>query len=265
MIELQDWVDVDEVGPIAGPDAVSRFAPLLALGQSELERADAERLSRRIRSYAHWFEVYFSRQQSTDDIVGQDNLLRYRACRRLLVVAAPGSTSLDLISVIAAAQLCGPELHISVAAGEHAPLDARAVEALGRACRLPIRAETPNELAIRLSALEPERARWLGAPGAEAPEALLRAAARIGCHVSQRPVLGHGRYELAFYHREQAISRDYHRYGHLGFKSPDLERPARSPERVNSGGRTANGAQPPSLNTNSSAMFSPSGPAARGP
>ena len=39
--------------------------------------------------------------------------------------------------------------------------------------------------------------------------------------------LGSGRYELLFNHREQAISSDYHRYGHLGWRSEGL-----APERL---------------------------------
>jgi len=61
------------------------------------------------------------------------------------------------------------------------------------------------------------------------------------------PVLGSGRYELLFNHREQAISSDYHRYGHLGWRSEGLA------------------PQLSSLKMNSNATFSPNGPAARGP
>jgi len=57
---------------------------------------------------------------------------------------------------------------------------------------------------------------------------VLRAAAQLGCYVSVRPVLGNGRYELLFNHREQAISVDYHRYGHLGWRSEGLAREPRS-------------------------------------
>jgi RHH-type proline utilization regulon transcriptional repressor/proline dehydrogenase/delta 1-pyrroline-5-carboxylate dehydrogenase len=48
------------------------------------------------------------------------------------------------------------------------------------------------------------------------PPAVLSAANPTGVLVARAPVLAEGRIELLWYVREQSISRDYHRYGHLG-------------------------------------------------
>ncbi len=266
VLQLQDWDDGDATGPLAPDEEVAALEPLIAWARAQLAATDVERLVTRLRSYQHWLAEYFQREHPTDDIVGQDNLLRYLSCRALLIAAAPGGRVIDLASAIGAALLSGNELHVSVIAGDGALLDAAAVEALARACRSPIRAELPGELAARLAGVAPERMRWLGAASAP-PEVVLRAAARLGCHVSTRAVLGHGRHELLFNHREQAISRDYHRYGHLGFRSLELDASKSEPLRPSAAGAPGREVSPHSraAKTNSSATFSPSGPAARGP
>jgi RHH-type proline utilization regulon transcriptional repressor/proline dehydrogenase/delta 1-pyrroline-5-carboxylate dehydrogenase len=76
-----------------------------------------------------------------------------------------------------------------------------------------------DELAARLPDSGYERVRWLGGAAQRAPERVLRSAAACGTFVADQRVLWHGRYELLRYHREQTISFDYHRYGHLGWKS----------------------------------------------
>lgn len=267
VLQLQDWEEGGAEGPMAPPALIAPLAPLVEWARSVLSAALVERLVARLRSYRHWLDEYFRREHPTDDIVGQDNVLRYRACRALVIVVAPGSSLLDVASSLGAASLCDNELHVSVIAGEGSPLPGASVEALSLACRCAIRAESPAQLAARLAGIGAERLRWLGAPGLEPLDVVLRAAARIGCHVSTRPVLGHGRHELLFNHREQAISRDYHRYGHLGFRSLELaERPpgAHGP-RGGGGAERRETAHSRASKTNSSATFSPSGPAARGP
>lgn len=242
VIELQDWADAaPRAVRIEAPEPpLERVAPLLAWARHQLGSEDWERLLSRVQSYTEWQSRYFSREHSTDAVIGQDNWLRYLPCRTLVVVAAPGCTLLELASAVAAALASGLELHISVMTALQMTITPAQLEGIAQAIGRPTRRESGAELAGRLPALAAERVRWVGPQGDEPPESLLRAAARIGCHVSTRPVVGHGRYELTLYHREQAISRDYHRYGHLGFRTPAVQvRSSSSSER--SGSRSSIG------------------------
>lgn len=50
----------------------------------------------------------------------------------------------------------------------------------------------------------------------DVPLVVRNEAALEGIYLSAEPVLAEGRIELLRYHREQAISHSYHRYGNLG-------------------------------------------------
>jgi len=115
-------------------------------------------------------------------------------------------------------------VHLSASVAGVGGVASRDLVIMGQAARLPVNVEEPGDAATRLElgSIKYERLRWLARHGAAPPDALLRAAAALGCHVSVRPVLASGRYELLFHQREQAISVDYHRYGHLGFRSEGL-------------------------------------------
>jgi len=280
--QLQDWSDrehVPAIGSASGRGNVELLAPLLDWARAELEPPDIERFIARIKSYGRWLEQYFWEKHPSAPVLGQDNWLAYRACGPLLAVAAPGCRWLDVASVVAAARLSGSDLCLSSMRGDGGLSPAR-FEALGKAGQVPAHVESLPEIMSRLTGAAPidgplasargahasgrggsafERLRWLGAPEVDPPEALLRACARAGCHVSRRPVIAHGRYELLFYHREQTVSVDYHRYGHLGWKSDGIH-------VGTAAGRSQRAeAQSPAPKMNSSATFSPSGPAARGP
>jgi RHH-type proline utilization regulon transcriptional repressor/proline dehydrogenase/delta 1-pyrroline-5-carboxylate dehydrogenase len=157
-------------------------------------------------------------------VLGQDNVLVYRPAGPLLIVAADGGRALDVTSALGAGLVSGCEMHLSLSGDGVGSLASRELVLLGQAARVPTRVESPGEIAARLErhATKFERLRWVAEPGVAPPDALLRAAAAIGCYVSTRAVLAHGRYELTFNHREQTLSIDFHRYGHLGFRSEGL-------------------------------------------
>jgi RHH-type proline utilization regulon transcriptional repressor/proline dehydrogenase/delta 1-pyrroline-5-carboxylate dehydrogenase len=189
------------------------------LGQSELPRLRA-----RLQDYLDWVERHFRVAHSTAAVLGQDNVLLYRPAGPLLIVGDEGGRALDVLSTLGAGLIAGCEMHLSLSAAGVGGLAAPEWLPLARAARVPIEVESPSELAARLDRAVGgfERLRWVAQAGRSPPDALLRAAAAINCHVSRRAVLGHGRYELTFHYREQTISVDFHRYGHLGFKSEGL-------------------------------------------
>ncbi|MEY4547296.1 MAG: Bifunctional protein PutA [Pseudomonadota bacterium] len=247
LLELSDGLTASAPEQLAA--LPPRLEPLAHWARTQLSAEDLRQWATRVRGYEHWLREHFRKEHLAPEVLGQDNLLRYQPCRAL-VVATSGSESLALASACAAALLAENGWELSwcrepgaapaVRAGE---LDEQSFQSLLAACGCSGSIESAEQLALRLSGIE--RVRWLDASG-RAPEALLRAAGSLGCHVETRPVLAHGRYELLFHHREQAISREYHRYGHLGWRSAEF-------------------VQSVSPTMNSNATFSPRGPAARGP
>jgi RHH-type proline utilization regulon transcriptional repressor/proline dehydrogenase/delta 1-pyrroline-5-carboxylate dehydrogenase len=181
-------------------------------------------LHARIDDYHGWAERHFRAAHSSSPVLGQDNVLVYRPAGPLLVVAADGGRALDVVSALGAGLVSGCEMHLSLSGDGVDSLASREFVLLGQVARVPTRVESPAEIAVRLdrSVTKFERLRWIGGREVAPPDALLRAAAAVGCYVSTRAVLAHGRYELIFNHREQTLSVDFHRYGHLGFRSEGL-------------------------------------------
>jgi RHH-type proline utilization regulon transcriptional repressor/proline dehydrogenase/delta 1-pyrroline-5-carboxylate dehydrogenase len=235
VLQLVELADADESAPSSASDAVLASSlglrGLAGFARQKLSAAELLRFHGRVQSYAEWLREHFRRDHPAAEVMGQDNLLRYLPCGSLLVLATGDSGWLDLASVLAAALLAGNTLRLGLCndAPSTRALDAdfeRDFAALGLACGAQTAIQPTRQLATRLEGVD--RIRWLGRGSEPPPEVVLRAAAELGCHVSVRPVLGHGRYELLFNHREQAISIDYHRYGHLGWRSEGLDSEQRS-------------------------------------
>jgi RHH-type proline utilization regulon transcriptional repressor/proline dehydrogenase/delta 1-pyrroline-5-carboxylate dehydrogenase len=225
--ELQEILDApcERLPEPSSPTSLPPAArALLEWSQTRLDAGDVARLRARIHDYQAQIEGHFSLPQPSAAVVGQDNFLLYRPVGPLLLVAGEKAAPLDVVSALAAGLLSGCELHLSLSPAGVGAVASRELVLLGQLARTPTRVEALTDVAARLEreATKYERLRWIAGPDPAPPDALLRAALAIGCHVSIRPVLAHGRYELTFYHREQTISVDYHRYGHLGFRSEGL-------------------------------------------
>jgi RHH-type proline utilization regulon transcriptional repressor/proline dehydrogenase/delta 1-pyrroline-5-carboxylate dehydrogenase len=247
LLELQDGPA--ESAPQVLEDLPPQLESLAQWARAELSVGDLRQWAARVRGYEHWLRSYFRKEQPAPEVLGQDNLLRYLPCRALLLVATSESEPLAVACACAAALLSGSGWELcwcraTGAAARAGGLGEATFQSLLAACGCSGGVASEQELAARLS--EFERVRWLDGNRCGVPEAVLRAAAPHGCYVDARPVLAHGRYELLFFHREQAISREYHRYGHLGWRSDEFVQSAS-----------------PTMNSN--ATFSPSGPAVRGP
>jgi RHH-type proline utilization regulon transcriptional repressor/proline dehydrogenase/delta 1-pyrroline-5-carboxylate dehydrogenase len=228
VVQLQELADVGPeraIDPAALPPSLpAAVRAVLGWATEHLEAEAVGWLAARVEDYHGWLERYFQGLHPSAAVLGQDNVLRYRAAGPLLLVAECGARPLDVVSALAAGLASGSEMHLSLSANGVGSIASRELVLLGQAARVPTSVEPATDVASRLDRQTPpyERLRWLSAPGQAPPDALLRAAAAIGCHVSTRPVLAHGRHELTFYHREQTLSVDYHRYGHLGFRSEGL-------------------------------------------
>jgi RHH-type proline utilization regulon transcriptional repressor/proline dehydrogenase/delta 1-pyrroline-5-carboxylate dehydrogenase len=138
-------------------------------------------------------------------VLGERNVLRYRACTPMLLRAAPGADVADALLCAAAALTCGVEFVLSVDPSMAATLPA--LEGLHGSISV---VESADAAAARLSGTI-ARVRVAGPV-----EPQLRAAAEAALvHVVSGPALLSGRFELLHYHREQSVSHRYHRYGNL--------------------------------------------------
>jgi RHH-type proline utilization regulon transcriptional repressor/proline dehydrogenase/delta 1-pyrroline-5-carboxylate dehydrogenase len=173
-------------------------------------------------SYARAWRTHFGLAHDPSAVLGEQNLFRYRPCRRVLVRGAGGAPgdAAALCQVLLAACATGVPLTVSV------PLHSRGSGWLGEVPGVDAVAEGEDALAERLALpgdIERLRA-W--APLASAVRA---AAHRGGVTPIDAPVLAHGRLELRWYLREQTISLVRHRYGSLLpplLVSPEASAPA---------------------------------------
>jgi RHH-type proline utilization regulon transcriptional repressor/proline dehydrogenase/delta 1-pyrroline-5-carboxylate dehydrogenase len=177
---------------------------LLALC-SLLDSAESERLRRYVADYAHAHSAHFARTHDFAQLLGQDNLFRYRPADDLVLRVEAGATLFELAASCMAAGLAGAQLDVS--------LDPKfgGAQLPGRT-GLALRVESLAQLSARL-----QRAGRIRLLGTRTPQ-LDALASQLGAHVADAPVLPAGCLELLHYLREQSISIDYHRYGNLGIR-----------------------------------------------
>jgi RHH-type proline utilization regulon transcriptional repressor/proline dehydrogenase/delta 1-pyrroline-5-carboxylate dehydrogenase len=223
VVQLQDWADALPPTVAAAPPlpAHPALTALASWAERELPPRELGRWLAYVSDYAQSVSDYFGQDHPASEVLGQENVLRYLPCAELLLWATPETSIFDLACACTAAVLSGNHLQLTLTDGDAADGLSRQFFELAALCRCPAQIESAEQLVARLDGVE--RLRWLGRPPLEPAEVVLRAAARQGCYVSTRPVIGQGRYELLFNHREQAISLDYHRYGHLGWRSAGMD------------------------------------------
>ena len=195
--------------PHARPAESAPLSPeveaLLARGLDALADDESRAMLRAsAAAYAAAWRDHFGREHEPIPLLGERNVFRYRACRRMVVraeIATPAGR-LALAQVLVAARICGTPVEISVAGGRLDSWVGGHDDPTGTI-------ESEAELAARLASATIERLRAL-TPLTSATRAAAHAA---GVTVLDEPVLGAGRLELRAYLREQAVSRVVHRYG----------------------------------------------------
>ena len=150
-------------------------------------------------SDAYWWHHEFSTPRDESGLRVESNVFRYRLRPGTVIRADAGASASHVIRAALAAVRTGAGIGIS----SEAPIPD--VTAAG------FDVEVEPDVAL-LARMEPwSRIRYVGTPSAE-----LRAAAwDAEVDLIDAPVLAHGRRELLWYLREQAISRTLHRFGNL--------------------------------------------------
>jgi RHH-type proline utilization regulon transcriptional repressor/proline dehydrogenase/delta 1-pyrroline-5-carboxylate dehydrogenase len=183
------------------PDA----AALIASARASLTEAQRERLGIGACNYAHALRTHFAVDHDPSGVLGERNVLCYRACTPMLLRAAAGADAGDVLLSAAAALTCGVEFVLSVD-----PSASPALPGLDRLLGVIAVVEGADAAAARIAGTI-ARVRVLGSVEPE-----LRAAAEAALvHVVAGSVLLSGRFELLHYHREQSRSHRFHRYGNL--------------------------------------------------
>jgi RHH-type proline utilization regulon transcriptional repressor/proline dehydrogenase/delta 1-pyrroline-5-carboxylate dehydrogenase len=158
-------------------------------------------------SYAQAWQTHFARPHETTRRLGEQNVFRYRPCRRVLVRGDGASPAgrLALRQALLAAFTCGVALTVSLSRGDPWPW-------LVDDASVPVSVESDADLIRRLrSSHGVERLRAL-----EPISLAVRSAAHeAGVTIIDAPVLATGRLELRWYMREQTISRVTHRHGNV--------------------------------------------------
>jgi RHH-type proline utilization regulon transcriptional repressor/proline dehydrogenase/delta 1-pyrroline-5-carboxylate dehydrogenase len=194
--------DADE--PLPGPVAALLERCLAALpdaGVQAMLRASAG-------SYVGAWRRHFGREHDPSAIRGEQNVFRYRPCRRVIARAttARPEAATALCQTVMAACVAGTPLTVSLAP------DAVPWAWLGECSGVELVVEADAGFVDRLGHPgEAERVR-----ACEPISAAARSAANgTGLAVIDAPVLANGRLELRWYLREQAVSRVLHRYGNV--------------------------------------------------
>ena len=205
-----------EPGPLA---ALLAFARELGVTRI-LSPQDLSRLGRAVASYERLQREEFSVDHDHFRLIGQDNIRRYLSAVDLRLRVHPNDSCFDVLGRLAAAIVSRSGFLVSHHPDEFSPLLEKLTEQ-GQAWTPAVKliAEGDEVLAERIATGEVARLRY-GAKN-RVPDAIRRAAAAAGIPVLDRPVLACGRVELLWYHMEQSLSRDYHRYGNLGSRSEE--------------------------------------------
>jgi RHH-type proline utilization regulon transcriptional repressor/proline dehydrogenase/delta 1-pyrroline-5-carboxylate dehydrogenase len=199
----------------------ARWRKMLDWGEFPLCREEIRRTIYAIMSYAHRVETVFSPIKDYFHLRGQDNHLRYIPVGTVVVRVHQKDTLFETLARVAAAQMAGCTLRVSLPKGLRNDVTSFLADREGRALMgsAPVFTETDKALADAIPQVD--RIRY-AAPD-RVPMAVFRAASEHGFYVARAAVRMEGRIELLHYYRQQSICHDYHRYGNLGERAQERE------------------------------------------
>jgi RHH-type proline utilization regulon transcriptional repressor/proline dehydrogenase/delta 1-pyrroline-5-carboxylate dehydrogenase len=169
-------------------------------------------------NYAFWGKR-FAEDHDPSQIIGQDNLLRYRPQKGICFRIQDVDTPLDILRVVAAALTCGTPIALSWAKGHsHIRVNDHLKSFLKN---YVIVEESDDKFNERVKKGQFRRIRLISRPA----DPLKYASSESATFLDFAPVLSSGRFELLHYLREISFSIDYHRYGNLGDREKELRKP----------------------------------------
>ena len=180
-----------------------------------IEPAVVTHLQAAMASQCEAYESELAGEHDTFQLVGQDNLRRYRAVRSMTIRIAPADAITDALIALSAAVVVRAQVTLSIDPACEPTTKGLLESAADFVPGLlhPLE-ESEADLVQRICDGHLTRLRLLS--GTDVSEPVLRAAAESFVTTVKEPVLRDGRIECLRYVDEQSISHDYHRYGNLG-------------------------------------------------
>ena len=173
-------------------------------------------------SYERWAGEEFKREHDHFKLLGEDNIRRYLPVDPIRVRLHPDDTAFELLARVAAALVVGARVVVSSPHGNlpdelHSVVERLEQVTEGWGAAIEFVHESDEQLAETIATGLAGRIRYAAAD--RVPASIRVAAAKSLDYIADAPVSSHGRVELLWYVREQAISFRYHRYGNLGFRT----------------------------------------------
>lgn len=161
----------------------------------------------------------YGREQDYFHLRGQDNILRFRPIKQLMVRLHTDDSLFETLTRIAAGLIAGCAVQLSIPPGLNNGVTAFLDTQYGKQFlqSVPVLRQTDDQVAATITGIR--RIRY-AAPD-RVPAQVFTAAAKTGVYISRTPVCMDGRIELLQYFQQQSICDNYHRYGNLGERSMD--------------------------------------------
>jgi RHH-type proline utilization regulon transcriptional repressor/proline dehydrogenase/delta 1-pyrroline-5-carboxylate dehydrogenase len=169
-------------------------------------------------NYAYWAQR-FAEDHDPSQVVGQDNILRYRPHKKVCFRIQDQDTSLDILRVLAAAISCNAHIEVSWSQGHSHIHFKEHLRPLSHFFHIVEESEDQFNRRVKEGAFR--RIRLISAPS----DPLKFAASESASFLDFAPVLSNGRFELLHFLREIIFSIDYHRYGNLGLREKENRKP----------------------------------------
>jgi len=170
-----------------------------------ISSSDAVRLQIFIQSCQHWWKHEFSVEKDIHQILGEKNIFRYLALKKMALRIYQGDSFCDLMMVLKAAELAGTQIDLS-SEGEYEIISR--LKTMSGWCSF--HKETDAEFAERMHAYE--RIRCVTS---DIPRELIEQSSRTGLYIASKKPVIEGRIEMLHYMKEQSVSYEYHRYGNI--------------------------------------------------
>ncbi|MEM7332323.1 MAG: proline dehydrogenase family protein [Chloroflexota bacterium] len=199
--------------PVQQGEVSASVSTLLAkcvayLGQIGRFSADVDRaLNHSVQNYAYAWQNHFAVEHDPSQVLGEDNIFRYRDCPFVIRIGADFD-AVEMAQLLLAARTVQDSLTVSVE-----PTESHSWEWLDEDEGITLLVEDEVSFGERLERAGGaiERVRLVG----HLSQGGRRTANAAGVAVLAQPVLANGRLELRHYLREQAVSHTTHRYGNL--------------------------------------------------
>lgn len=162
-------------------------------------------------SYAFWQSHYFCKDHDPSQVLGEDNILRYKPCKIARYRITEQDRPIHIYMLIAASitTKCPLEISIPKDYSKNFELD----ENFAKKYNITFIIETNEAIVSRLSQRKDNSPlRMAHKP----PHFLETQLSQAAIPIIIQPIFAHGRIELLNFLREVSISHDYHRYGNLG-------------------------------------------------